>query len=389
MVYVMFLTLFSHLLVSQDLSSEIEKNVFYFTIEERNFKGPGADKLLEEFKQADFINIGELHNRKQIARFTDAILSTVNSFDFGVLSLEVGPISANKLDSLSAVPTKTHSNLKAFNKRYKQRSNRSVIPFFKSDSDADFLATASKSGYEFWGIDQEGYYADKMLIDELISLNQSKNTSQSMHVYKELEMIGTDKCKLANSSTLIDFFDTFGKDEQEAQAIIDALKTSWVIFCHYQKQEYDANNTKRIQYMRDNFLMNYNNYKERHGNYPKVISKMGNVHIAKEVSPLGYEDIGHLIEEVCTKNNLNSISLRMMNRYFKLGRVIRTDWGKPKDKDWYDLLKYGKADEWTMIDMRPIRKKIDDGVINVSKEQKYEITNYDLMIITPTDYMVR
>lgn len=368
--------------------ADIQAETSYFSLD-NGFKGKGGDLLNKEIGRSQFISFGELHNSRQMALFFNELLYESQKLGFDKLALEVGPNAADILSELSDSPEETAGKLKAFHKQYGSTRFSWPIPFFKGVEDARFLQTSREYGMELWGIDQEYTLGAPPLFDAMLNSVENpqkgliKARDEATKTWKKLKK-KTRNCEARNAPKIKAYFSLFESANEKAQSIISALTTSWDIYCHHHRGEYDQNNTKRIAYMRNNISRHIEAALKAEGRLPKVIAKMGSYHTGRVKSPLGYEDVGHLLAQLAAQYEVNSLHIRYMRRFWQ---------GKDRidSKDYADsrlFMTVGRQDEWAVIDLRPLREKIRKGELTATNWQLFEIFNYDLMLMAPADEWV-
>ncbi len=370
----------------------------YFEINNAKVSGNGSAIIQEEIKQSQFVSIGETHYSRRVSEFTDAVLKLSADNGYTALALETGPYSAEKLESL--IEEKAERNLsELFDKFGSKLLFRFPIPFVAGKEDVTWLETARDRNYALWGIDYEYYDAAPYLFQELAET--TKGTAKYPQLKKMARKLARKArkwnfrstvggfnmaCKLSEWPQAKDFFAEFDKGNSQAQLIISELQKSWKIYCYNESGNYKQNNLTRIANMRSNFMRNYEALAEKEDR-PKVVVKMGNYHTTKIKSPIDYEDVGQLLETIAQENNTKSVIFRMIRRF------RQTKAGKIKDNlqasgRYANFLRLGRSDQWTLIDLQPLRKKIRNRELAMTKRERYEILNYDYMVIMPTDRRV-
>ena len=53
-----------------------------------------------------------------------------------------------------------------------------------------------------------------------------------------------------------------------------------------------------------------------------------------------------------------------------------------------NIMTVGKIDRWAIIDVRPLRRLLNDGTLTANEFETREINNYDLILIMPDDKKV-
>lgn len=406
---IFFITVFlciSFLSHSQSaLSTEfIKKHTNYFTIDNFKINGEGKKTWNRIIQESQFIVYGEIHGSKQTSILTKSLIPILKKVDFNHFAIEVGPNSAQKLTELSTPVDKTLSNLKAFNTKYTVVKGEDVaipIPFFDNVSDAEFLQEARKNDMILWGLDQEFYYGSFFLMDELVTT--VKNTPDYSHImtlknaaqvsiYKHLTAEAEGKTKapylqIIKEKSVLDFFNSFKKDNIKAQKIIDDLKISWDIYIHWR----DDSHADRISYMRANFMNHYNAALKKE-KLPKVLVKIGSLHASKMIA-LNAFDIGNLTEELAQSNNTISTSInswQLFTKDPKTGEIINNMEKYKSFARYRSFTNLAKKDQWAIIDLKPIRESIEKGVIQLPQNGDYHklrklIYSYDYQLLLPVD----
>ena len=409
-VLLIFTVFLSYSVSSQKTSSiptitteYIKKHTSYFTIVDGKIKGEGRNVIKDMINQSQFVTYGELHNSKQTSIFIKALMPFLKKAGFENFAIEVGPTSAKKLAELSTPPSKTIENLKAFNTKYTlSEGNRTVepIPFFTGISDAEFLQEARSNNMQFWGLDQEFYFATFFLIDELMNtvkdaskvseLTPLKNQANQMmykHFLDEVQKKNKGAYTLIIKEQAVnDFFDAFPKNNEAAQNIINDMKISWDIYIRWRNDSH----ADRISYMRNNFMKHYTEAQKKE-KLPKVFTKIGSLHASKIISN-GAFDIGNLTEELAQRNGTMSTTISSVIPYKKTekGLVNNLERFKQSYQRYAIMTSLVKKDEWGIINLRQIREDIQRGKIVLPTNGDYHklkqlILGYDYQIMIPVD----
>ncbi len=384
----------------------IEKHAAHFTIDNGNINGKGARMIKKMVNTSQFITYGESHNSKQVSIFTKALMPLLKKADFNYFAIEVGPSSAKKLTALSTPAEKTMENLKLFNTKYTVTQGGETaepIPFFTGVSDAEFLQEARMNNMELWGIDQEYYYGTFFLLDELVNtvknkpnyskIVQLKNGAMQImykHFIDELTKKNDGAYTLIRKEKAVNnFFSAFDQSNSAAQDIIKNLKISWDIYIRWRNDSH----VDRISYMRNNFMKHYRNA-EKKEKRPKVFTKIGSLHASKLYSN-GAFDIGNLTEELAQQNGTVSTTINTWIPFSKTKDGIQNNLEKYKRSygRYATLTKLAKQDQWTIVDLRSIRKDIFKGKIALPNNGDYHrlkklIFSYDYQIMLPANESV-
>ena len=395
---ILLLTIFSLLLISpgytqQELGPDlIENYTSYFTL--TSGKLSGADSLLKEIEESQFIALGELHNRRQLSRFTTALLDTAASFGFQYFAVETGPYSAEKLEQLIAEGPDRVSDF--YDEYSYPLFGITPIPFFTGQSDLEMLQMADREGYDLWGIDQEFAFAPQFLINELAdvageNLMQEQEDLQSslgwdlywMQLRAQVFSSYDYACSLKNSEKLNAYLASFDDGDPTGASIKDAMMKSLDIYCMYETGNYRENNKTRIAYFKSNFDDGLEQAMAK-DSIPKVILKMGSYHSGREQSPLNYYDIGNHLQEWADSLDTQSFHIRFLNRYINGEDMMESE----NYSSSRTFMSMGENKRWAMIDVRPLRRMLNDGLLTASEFETREIMNYDVILIMPNDTRV-
>lgn len=369
--------------------NDVKKYTNYFAVS-KNFKF--SKNILpiinKEASKSQFIGLAEVHQSKQLSNFTTALLKVLKTNGYNNFALEIGDYSTSILENISKDPIKTLENLKTYNKRY-GRKKFPYIPFIFVDkkADADFIKEASKLDYNLWGIDREFEFSYLMHIDNIY--NKSSKTGQINKVYKAARKVmkkvvfkdkvyGQSKyCWLLNEPTIHYFFNLFSNDKS-LNKYTQELKNSWKIYCRLVKGK--GGSLARAKYMRTKFDSLYRVAAEKEP-LPKVLIKLGGVHLTHGKSQYKRYDVGKHLHEKAKANNTEFLSIRHVWRY-KNGKdqINKKGWSKTRF-----LMQMGKKNKWTLIDLRPIKKMVKKQKLIVDKGTAWELKSYDWFLISPND----
>ncbi len=385
----------------------LEKHTTHFTINNNVFEGKGKEVIENFINESQFIVYGEMHDSQQTSIITKAFIPLLKQAGFDYFALEVGPTSAQVLTRLSTPAEKTIENLHTFNTKYAITELDEVdypIPFFTGISDAEFLQEASANGMELWGIDQEYYFASFFLLDELLEtvitnpdfnkitiLKEKADQAMIKHFMKELADDNYETYKnIIEDKNVVNFFNSFNKANTRAQQIIDDLQTSWDIYIRWRNDSH----VDRISYMRNNYMKHYKIASETKKS-PKVFTKIGSLHASKLISN-GAFDIGCLTEELAQKNGTYSTSINTWKPYELENDSIVNNLERYKRsfKRYKLFTDLSKQDEWTVINLKDIRKDLKEGLLTLPTNGDYHrlkklIESYDYQIILPVDENIK
>ena len=377
----------------QELSiQDLQENTTYFNLDNGHGLDEGTKKFLRsEIRKNRFIGLAELHQSQQLSYFTVGLLDLLAEEGVKNFAMEIGPYSAQILSRASSVPEQTIENIRILNNAYGNKLFR-MTPLIFSDriEDAEFIQKASELGFNFWGLDQEFIYSYEMHLDTLFAMVKSPTKTLEGQYLESKEILAKwglkaakskkfdYNCRLQNESVLQSFFNQL-RDHPEIMGYVDALNTSWDIYC---KNESGQNsNQQRADYMKSNFDNYYSLEISKGKDETKVFVKLGSVHLTKGRSPFGVNDVGKFLQEKASESSEGFLSIRHLSR-FRNGKDLI---GKSGWENVTLLMELGKQDKWTLTDLRPIRTKIQNGELKADKRIAFEIYSYDLLLIPPND----
>ncbi len=376
----------------------------YFTIKNNTISGEGKSVLKGIVSQSQFVVYGEMHGSEQTSIFNKAFIPLLFDSGFKYFAIEVGPHSAVKLTELSSPASKTVENLKAFYSKYTVVQGEEVaepIPFFTSISDAEFLKEARSRNMQLWGLDQEFYFSAFFLMDELTktakgsskydnirSLENQAKTVMYKHFLAEFKNeIDSAYDLIKKETTVVNYFNAFDESNEKAQALIKDLKISWDIYINWRNDSH----VDRISYMRNNFINHYNEVLKTEER-PKVFTKIGSLHAKKTFSNGAY-DVGELVESLAQKNGTVATVINSWRPYEKGkdGKIVNNfERYKRGFKRYQVFFPLAKQDTWAIVDLKAIRKAIDNNEIQLPKTGEYHklknlIYGYDYQLLLPAD----
>ncbi|MBK9425498.1 MAG: hypothetical protein IPN54_15420 [Bacteroidetes bacterium] len=405
-VLIILFTLSSNLVFAQGKPELSEKDLAdytkYFEIKNGEFVGDGSSFLLSEFAKHQYILMGEYHGSHQLSLFTQAIIPPLHKNGFRYFGLEIGPVSSQILTEMMADTGKISKKLNQLNSRYlKKAENRyfTPIPFFSYVEDAEFLKEAAIAKWQLIGLDQEFMTGYTMLLDRMYqNLNDdAKKLLKDSHL-KAVEAVriadsidaakGTRMYETINSSSHFnDFLTEASKNNKMNQEIAEALRITNSIYLKSVQRKYYEQNSDRVTYMKQN-LGNFLNSESFDLSKDKMLLKMGAVHTGRGFSPLSLFEIGNTLSELAEFNGNSSLHINFNSRFYMDGDKEIDDLADSTSYGYRfkGLFQMAKKDQWTVIDLRPLRSKVfynrafklDEIILEIFK-------NYDWFIMPPLD----
>lgn len=381
---------------------DLQPYTYHFDIVDGKFVGTGAEFLKKEAALHQYILLGEYHGSYRISEFTNALIPMLAAEDFNTFALEVGPISGKILSEFAEDATSTTKQLHDFNSKYyvdEEGDYYCAIPFFEHQEDAQFLTQAAKHNWNLLGLDQEFIYGYEPLIDRMYQNVSTAEQQKQKAFYQEvkdslmkfyaLESSGDgDLAVLMHDSPLMKrFLDIFSSLHPENPAIKDAIVVTTKIYYYNATRRYLDCNSTRIDYMKKNLRagferINFDIKKD------KMLLKMGSVHTARGFSWLSLFEIGNTLNELANFHGNTTLHLNFQSRFYEEEGKVVDALANPKSygNRYKDLLQMAKADQWTIIDLRPLKYKFFYARKYLTSDMIRDIfEQHDLIIIPKKD----
>lgn len=369
--------------------NEVSKHTRYFTISDDFLFSENIINLIgEEARKSQFIGIAEVHQSEQLSYFTAALMKLGKQYEFNHLALEIGDYSASILEDASLTPHETLKNLKQLNRSY-GKSRFPYVPFIFVDkvADAKFIEEAAKLGINLWGIDREYEFSYLLHFDRMFDMSSKSPAIRTAYTkarklmnkvaFKDKVSGQSKYCWLLSEGSIMNYFDLLSQDK-ELKAYVSEIRNSWKIYCRFVQKK--GGSIARAKYMRNKFDSLYT-IARQHKPFPKVIVKLGGVHLTHGNSQYGRYDVGRHLHEKAKKNITKFLAIRHVWRY-KNGKdqIEKSGW-----KNTRFLMEMGRKYQWTLIDLRPIKKLVSLQNLQVDDGTAWELKNYDWFLISPND----
>lgn len=375
---------------SEIKSSDITSFTYPFNIENNKLIGLGADTLKNAIRESQFFMLGEEHMSPQISELTNVLLPYFSSNGYKNFALEVGPFTAKIIQK----EIKFKNSLYEFNSSFYAKYKDVPIPFFDGTKDEEFIKTALKNNFKLWGLDQEYITAPLFLLDEINSILKDSNSTKEL--YSKAKEYLTQQLSSFNSEKENQYFEMFDSDNDftkyikhcnnpKQKEIINALRISMDI---YKQQNWNGNQV-RMEYMKRNFS---NNYKiaQKKDDFPKVLIKMGSMHLGWGKSWLGIYDLGNMINELANYNGTKSVSINCFSRYIEEENGTISDYMSDQEgKNLSLILELATKDSWTLVDNKKIIELTRNRKIKLNNDLNFLLSRYDYILFAPLKTKVK
>jgi hypothetical protein len=365
-----------------------------FRIENGKLVGNGGEFLRREIASSRATLLGEYHGSQRISELTKALIEPMHLAGYRHMALEVGPTTAKILTEIGKSKDGALSRLRSLNSKYLIHMPGRVftpIPFFSGVADAEFLGSATDRGWKLFGVDQEFHFGFLMLLDRLEEI-ASPALSEEIEKTRALILTGYDSRRkggredstiLFKSAELSDLVKKLEKIGGEAAQIGRDLRRSAQIYHLNEIGDWWGSNGSRIAHMKENFHFGLNSTNFSFDR-DRLFLKIGSVHNGRGLSLLRHFELGNTISELAELRGERSLHICVMYRFWKDGdgSVVDTI---STDKRYEVLRSQGALDEWRVIDLRPLKRTVFYDGVTYEKFVGEAFTQYDLVIVSPTD----
>lgn len=367
-----------------------------------NFSGPGHDFLRKEGENAQFFLIGENHGIAELPLFTSALFRDFKNLGYKYFATETGPFEADFLEK-TASQADWEQQFDAFFKRFPFS-----IPFYNLKEECALLqavlADANSQMPLIWGIDQEFAAAPRMIFEHLKKEAKTEESRNLAAEYFEKAQTGFQEAlKTKNpGSSFMGFIrpDDFVKlkaafaAQPKALELLTELEKSIEIYqLWFTSQGYESNR-KRAEMMKQYFWNYYKQAKQLEAT-PKVIFKFGANHMFRGANALNVHDIGNFVSELASQENTGSFHLYVLGQKGTQNRFspFSPESDKKKaveaseyleDIDFSVLFESATADNWLILDLRPLRQELFRKRLKGLKPKMEKlIWSYDAILVMP------
>lgn len=269
--------------------------------------GPGAAILEADMENAQFVALGEDHGYADSPMLARGLAAEMKKAGRVYHVAEIGPHSeqavkralvADGVDELADI----------------LKGKPLALPFLGHREDAelaqDFLR--EDGSVDLWGVDQEFLGSPLLLLERLIELASSddarKMAGDLLANDREAMATGNQGALLMLSGTPEQFsaLRVAFAENGDAEAIIDSLAESAVIYQYNSAKRYFDNNFERIELIKKQFLAEYHAAEEA---APRIMLKMGAFHLGRGTTPTRMFDLGSVLPGLAAANQKTSLHI--------------------------------------------------------------------------------
>ena len=370
-------------------------DVLYGKLSTTGSGGDGAAFLRGELQRHAVVLLGEYHDSQAVSEFARALVPRLHDAGFRNLGLEVGPTAAALLDECARSAVGTIAALAGHNTRYAVPAgdeSYTAIPFFGNVADAEFLAEAVSRDWNLFGIDQEALYGLQPLLDRILESLDGDAALRLRPLFEEARA-ALDEVYRAGSgggehvvltlprcAPLETFLSAAASEPSgaEAAAIATDIRTSLEIYRLYGINDWWNSNRLRIRHMKTN-LQRALRAHDLDLAEDRLFMKLGAVHTARGLTFLCNYEVGNTLSELADLHGRSTLHMCFMSRYtLEDGALV----DGLKDDPRYEVLRdLGRADHWTLVDLRPLKKAVYYDHLTTEPFVKEIFMQHDLVII--------
>ncbi len=385
------------------LIENLKSNAYSLVFENGELSGEGFEFLNKQGEETPFFLIGESHGMAEIPEFTAALFRAFKKHGYQYFATETGPYTADFLQQLAAEKN-WQTSLQSFYQKYPWS-----IPFYSWKEEGEILeAVVGQQKSEkalIWGLDQEFAAGFRM---NFKTLKENATSDKSREVAtKYYEMAINDFNKFVETHNPMNAFmakvqaqdfeqlkTAFSGQPENLDRIRELEESIHIYQLWFQREGYQSN-CLRAEMMKQHFWQYYTDAKKKDDSV-KVMFKLGANHVYRGPNGLNVFDIGNFVSEMASQMKTSSFHLFTLarkgtqNAYnpFSTNEADKQkafDIKESMDKvDVSTLLKATSETEWSVIDLKPLRKALFSGAIKkVDVGLEKLIWSYDAILVIP------
>lgn len=401
-----------------ELLAALEAQRRPLALEDGRLTGPGAELLLSGAAGARYTLVGETHGVAEAPELVGALFRALQPDGYRHIAVEIGPVQADRIGELLAGP-RAMDRYRGF-----LREHWPAVPFFVWRSEARLLAGAVRTvgdASAVWGLDYDvmgGRYPLARL-RELAPGPRARSAAARLagkadSLLRRAAASGDLSRALMFSepaSTWADLRAAYDPAQgSEADRILTQLEATARINEAWVAGERWTSNRRRVRLLKHNFLR----HRAAADTGARVLVKMGGFHLTRGRTPNNTFDLGNLLSELARAEagpveadpagteGGRSFHVMVLGGPGReraaldpetLG-VRTTPTVVSSKQHWAHPLGLAAHDDrWTVIDLRPLRPRVDAGELgDVPARLREMIFGYDVAVVlvgsTPAELLL-
>ena len=380
-------------------NAKLLQNRYGLSVRGAQFSGTGAQLLLSAIAQSRFVLVGEWHELAETPKFWQGVCSAAGPAGFHSMAVEEGPLIAAELQRWARQPD-GQTRLAAFEKQFPDSLN-----IYNTIEEFEMLqrcsASAQGGAFRLWGVNQEGLGAAGLMLERILDTQPGRESevairgllekngdasARAMQTGKisDLYMISADDRDLAAAASVLQKDGT-----PQARSLFASLTRS-----HEINRAWPADAERRFRLMNTLFSADYAEAARSEPSPPKVLLKFGSFHLYRGLNPMHQSGLGNYVAEFAARHGAQSLHICLMpvkgsgfmfpgvgRRPTRLRPFNLND--DPRSRYLQPIFANLLAADWTLFDLRPLRKVIDQQSAMISSELATLISGMDILVMIP------
>ena len=361
------------------LDSLIQIHSYELTIDNNgNLGGEGYQFIIKRTQKAQFVNLGEQHQNKEIPIIATSIFKYLNETKgFNYVALEQDPLIA-RLSS--------QAPYKGSRKEIYELAKKYLHGFtFYSDQDLNLIADVGSlsqgKGNVIWGADPTigmSHYLDQLLPLKpskeakklLLGLKNKANLYENKRA-RNLETFMSKRNTDINKKTLNKLKDLYRpKENSYSDFLINNLIVGNRVKWNYHFGNHYIHSYEREEFMKSRFMQEYKNAYELDNKMPKVMTKFGVYHAYSGMSENNVLTFGNFLNEFAKSNGMDSFTLAMYVNSDENGYSRLEEWAPFM----VPFITSVTTEKLIIIDVLPLREYYMKGLLS-NDLKKLDLSN--------------
>jgi hypothetical protein len=366
-----------------DITEYLKQRQQELRVTDGRLDGPAARWLREEASKAQFVFVGEEHDTREIPIITGALWREIVPLGYRHAAIEAGQWLGGRLDRFARF--NDQQALAQFKSAaLPRRPNVSVPP--SSEEDIAFYEALGKAGQFrlplIWGLDHEFRVAP--LLARLMELApdgaKRRQIESALPKVADAERSGKYNMKPFKHEIEAIAGNISARPGSEAAQIQDALR---------RRAFGDEFDQPRSDVFRQLFLRNYRAAQAAGETKPRVLLRFGGWHAKRGLgSDYGYgaPTFANFMAEFAYIEGGQTLNVR----FSACSATSTEDWRAPKshprpcspsERVWLKPFFAAASSQWTLFDLRDLRKPLREGKLKVEWELGQIIAGYDAVVL--------
>lgn len=343
---------------ADDLAATLAAHSWPIGVADGRLVGAGAQVLLDDAADAQFVLLAEAHNNRDIPPLTTALFRALHeAHGYDYFATEQDPLM---MQWVSQAPvrgdtTRVHALAKQYPKGFTFISDEELAML------AQIGAISTARSHPVWGAEQA--FGVTHYLDELAPLAPDEKAQSLLETLRRDSAAAEATRDLGNSHYISDA-ESLGErlaDLHEAYAprpgsrpafLIDALRRSNEIYGYYHRAGDEVvglfNNTVREAYMKERFLDEYRRAEAVESRIPKVLFKHGAWHLFHGRGPGNAYTLGNFAHEFALAQRMHAIGIFTMPYADRDELSQWPGWIEP-------LVRNAPEKGWDLVALAPLR----------------------------------